>query len=126
MPDERSTKSFAVFAMLRDGLSEQIVALNPDEAEARKFARKVAVAVSEKFVRCRVRRVNMTMNETITLVFGWGREDALAGEPLEKTTLPKPYAAAYRRGFRAGFRDASRAGGEGRERRQKSHEQPEE
>jgi hypothetical protein len=111
MPDEPKATSFAVLAMLRDGLTERIVALNPNEAAAREVARKVAAVMTKEFVRCRVRQVHMTAGEIEALVFEWGRLDALGGEPLHKTGLPKLYVAAYRHGYRvgrAGTREAPR------------------
>lgn len=99
---ERAIGYFAVLAMLRDGLAERIVALNPNEAATREFARRVAARMTNEFIRYRVRQVHMTASEIEALVFEWGRLDALASEPLHKTDFPKHYAAAYRHGYRVG------------------------
>jgi hypothetical protein len=99
-----------IVAMRRADLSEATVAIEPTEAQARQTARKVAAAMRQTFVRCRVRQVSLTPSEVEAICFEWGREDALAGEPLRKIDFPKPYATAYRHGYRVGKRLTSRGG----------------
>lgn len=103
---------FAVFAMRRLDLSEYIVSLAQQEEQAQNEARNIMAGSRETFVRCRVRPVDMKVAETKAVCYEWGRLDALAGEPLVESRLPRIYALAYRRGYRAGAAEAQRIAGE--------------
>jgi hypothetical protein len=63
-----------------------------------------------KFVRCRVKSMQLTASQVKAICREWGRVDALAGVLLRPTNFPKSYDAAYRRGYRAGQREALKAG----------------
>lgn len=101
---------YVVIAMRRADLSETAVAIEPTVDKARQTAHQVAAAMPRKFIRCRVRQVNLSQSEVETICFEWGREDALAGEPLRRIDFPKTYAVAYRHGYRVGKKLARQAG----------------
>lgn len=112
MPREQARPYFAVFAMRRANWTEAIVSLNANEEGARAVAQRIVAAKSQKFVRCRVKVMHLTSSQVRAICHEWGRVDSLAGVLLRPTNFPKPYAAAYRRGYRAGLEQARRAGGE--------------
>lgn len=90
---------FAVFATRRADWSEYVVALETHEEAAHRVAQKVMGVLGRKFLRCRVRLVELTKGEVLGICRLWGRLDAMDGEPLLPTRLPREYAAAYCQGF---------------------------
>jgi hypothetical protein len=91
-----------VIATLRKDLTDRVVSLQPTPDEARREGRRIMAAMPEKFVRCRVKAMGLTRSQVEAIVFEWGREEALEGGPPQAHTLPRPYAAAYRHGYRVG------------------------
>lgn len=89
---------FAVLALKRADWSESVIALRAREADARRSAREYAVAMADKFVRCRVQPMDLTVDEIKAVCFRWGQEDARNGESA-LNTLPGVYGAEYRRGY---------------------------
>lgn len=98
---------FTVVAMSRADLSEAVVALCGNEAEAQAKSRRIAAGMRDRFVRCRIQVADLTTAQVKAICVRWGREDALNGEPLDHA-LPQPFAAAYEQGYRAGKRLAQR------------------
>lgn len=90
---------FAVVAMRRADWTEAIVAFNARKEGAQAFAQRVMAAMPQKLIRRRLRQMDLTRSQVEAICFEWGREDALDGEPLRADKLPKPYDAAYRRGY---------------------------
>jgi hypothetical protein len=91
-----------IVAMNRADLSEAIVSLHRNPEYALQVSRRLATAMSKQVVRCRIRPMDLSSSEVETICFEWGREDALAGEPLRRLDFPKPLATAYRHGYRVG------------------------
>jgi hypothetical protein len=102
--EENTMRYFAVVALRRADWTEAIVSLNAKKVGAQAFAQRVMAAMPHKFIRCRVRPVTLTAKEVAALCEQWGRDDADEGEPLRAERLPKPYDAAYRRGYHDGRR----------------------
>lgn len=92
----------AVVAMLRENLSERIVALHRSQEDAQRAALRFAAAHTSKFVRFRVKPMDLTRSQVEAICYEWGQVDAADGEPLRAERLPRPYDAPYRRGYRAG------------------------
>jgi hypothetical protein len=99
---------FAVVALRRADWTEAVVSLNAKEEGAQGVAQRVMAAMRHKFVRCRVRPMDLTRSQVAAICFEWGQADAEEGEPLRAERLPKPYAALYSRGYRAGQKLARR------------------
>jgi hypothetical protein len=89
--------------MRRSDLSEAIVALCGNHAEAQARGRRIAAGLRDRFIRCRVREAELTIAQVKQICLSWGRDDAMNGEPLDHH-LPQPFAAAYERGYRAAKR----------------------
>ncbi len=68
------------------------------------MSRCPSAAHASKFVRFRVKPMNLTRSQVEAICFEWGRVDAKDGEPLRAERLPKPYDAPYRRGYQASKR----------------------
>src|SRR5690242_18330861 len=94
--------SYVVVAMLRKSLGERIVALHRTEEKAQRVARRFAAAHSSKFVRFRVKPMDLNRSQVESICFEWGRVDAADGKPLLAERLPKPYDAVYLAGYRLG------------------------
>lgn len=95
---------FAVISLRRADWTEAVVSLNAKEEVAQQVAQRVMAAMLHKFVRCRVRPMDLTRSQVEAICYEWGRADADEGEPLRAERLPKPYDAAYRRGYHDGRR----------------------
>lgn len=95
---------FAVISLRRADWTEAVVSLNVKEAGAQAVAQRVMAAMPHKFIRCRIRPMDLTRSQIEAICFEWGRADAEDGEPLLAERLPKPYDAAYRRGYHDGRR----------------------
>jgi hypothetical protein len=98
-----------VVAMSRLDLSEAIVALCGNHAEARARGRRIAAGLKDRFFRCRVREADLTIAQVKQICVRWGRDDAMNGEPLDHN-LPQPFAAAYEEGYLAGKKLARQQG----------------
>lgn len=91
-------KTFTVVALRRADLTEAIIAWRKDEGEARRFARRCVAAMPERFARCRVQPVDLTVEQVRAICFRWGRDAARNGEPVT-SDLPGVCGEAYRRGY---------------------------
>jgi hypothetical protein len=109
MSKKRGLRCHAVLALRRADWQESIVALQGSEEDAQRVGRRIILAFSRKFFRCRVKLMQLTESQLEAICFRWGREDALERFPLTDS-LPEPYAAPYRRGHRAGLEEARRLG----------------
>ena len=101
-------RCFAVVTLRRADWTEAIVSLQKTEEGAQAVAQQMMTAKSHKFVRCRIRPMDLTKGQVEAICFRWGQADFEAGEPLRAERLPKPYDAAYRQGFRAAQEEARR------------------
>lgn len=99
---------FVVITLRRADWSEAIVSLHKVEENARTVAQQMMAAKSHKFIRCRVRPMDLTRTEVEAICYGWGQADFEAGEPLLPTKFPACYDAAYRRGYGAALEEARR------------------
>ena len=98
---------FAVFGSRVD-LGESVVALLSTEALAREIGRRL-VAQRPWLLRCRVRQVFLTFEQTAEIVERWGREDAARGQPVEYADqIMAPYREVYLAGYRAGSEGVDR------------------
>lgn len=95
-------RCFAVIALLRKGLTERIVALHRKQEDAQETAGRYAAVHTGRFIRFRVRPMDLIRSQVEAICFEWGRADAADGEPLRAERLPKPYDSSYRRGYRVG------------------------
>jgi len=96
------TLYFAVIGTRRADLSESVVALLSTEALAAEIARRL-MAWRPWLLRCRVRQVHLTYEQTAEIVELWGREDAARGQPVEYAErIMEPYKEVYLAGYRAG------------------------
>lgn len=93
-------KTFAVVALQRPALTEAVIAWRKDEEEARRFARRCVAAMPERFARCRVQPVDLTVEQVTAICFRWGQDAARDGEPVAND-LPGVCGEAYRRGYEA-------------------------
>ena len=100
---------FVVVAMIRKNMAERIVAFFRHREDAVRTARRYAAVHSGRFIRFRVRPMDLSASQVKAICYEWGRADAADGEPLRAERLPKPYDAPYRRGYRAGNKLARRA-----------------
>lgn len=91
-------KTFAVVALRRADLTEAVIAWRKDEGEARRFARRCVAAMPDRFARCRVQPVDLTVEQLKAICFRWGSEAARDGESVTNN-LPGVYGEAYRRGY---------------------------
>ena len=83
-------------------LGESVVALLSTEALAVEIACRL-VAWRPWLLRCRVRQVHLTCDQTAEIVELWGREDAARGQPVEYAErIMEPYKEVYLLGYRAG------------------------
>ena len=88
----------------RVDLGESVAALLSTEALAAEIARRL-VAWRPWLLRCRVRQVYLTYEQTAAIVEPCGREDSARGQPVayaERITPP------YREGYRAGSEGVGR------------------
>ena len=99
---EEKTLYFAVIGTRRADLSESVVALLSTETLAVEIARRL-VAWRPWLLRCRVRQVHLTYEQTAEIVEQWGREDAARGQSVEYADrIMAPYREVYLAGYRAG------------------------
>ena len=99
---EDKTLYFAVIGTRRADLGESVAALLSTEALAAEIARRLA-AWRPWLLRCQVRQVHLTYEQTAAIVEQWGREDAARGQPVEYAErIMEPYKEVYLLGHRAG------------------------
>ena len=101
---------FAAITLRRADWTEAIVSLNAKEEVALAVAQRVMAAMPHKFVRCRIKLVDLTRSQVEAICFEWGRADAEEGEPLRAERLPEPWRTVYRRGYQDGWKLARRGG----------------
>jgi hypothetical protein len=102
------TTYFAVLGTRRADLSESVVALLSTDVLAREIGRRL-VAQRTWLLRCRVRQVFLTFEQTAEIVEQWGREDAARGQPVEYAVrIMAPYREVYLAGYRAGSEGVDR------------------
>jgi hypothetical protein len=82
----------------RTDLTESIIAWRKDEGEARRFARRCVAAMPDRFARCRVQPVDLTVEQVRAICFRWGQDAARDGEPLT-SNLTGVCREAYRHGY---------------------------
>lgn len=86
---------YAVYATRRADLSEWVIALLSSAKLARRAGRTL-VAARPELVRCRVRRVHLTLQETFAIVRRWARDDVASGKlATAAERLPQPYQNVY-------------------------------
>ena len=108
MSVEETTLYFAVVGTRRADLGESVAALLSTEALAEEIARRL-VAWRPWLLRCRVRQVHLTYEQTAAIVEQWGREDAARGQPVEYADrIMQPYREVYLAGYRAGSQGVDR------------------
>ena len=108
MSVEETTLYFAVIGTRRADLSESVVALLSTEGTAREIGRRLA-AQRPWLLRCRVRQVFLTFDQTAEIVRQWGREDAARGQSVAHAEkLMPPYRGIYLAGYRAGSEGVDR------------------
>ena len=93
---------FVVVAMIRKDMTERIVAFSRCREDAVRTARRYAAVHFGRFIRFRVRPMDLSASQVKAICFEWGQDDAAMGEPLRAEKLPPPYDAFYRRGYGAG------------------------
>ncbi len=99
---EETTLYFAVVGTRRADLGESVAALLSTEGLAAEIARRL-LAWRPWLLRCRVRQVHLTYEQTAEIVEQWGREDAARGQPVEYAErIMEPYREVYLVGYRAG------------------------
>ena len=104
---EETTLYFAVIG-IRVDRAEAVVALLSTEALAREIGRRL-VAQRPWLLRCRVRRVLLTFEQTAAIVERWGREDAARGQSVAYADrIIAPYREVYLAGYRAGSEGVDR------------------
>ena len=93
---------FAVDGTRRVDLGDSVVALLSTEGMAREIGRRL-VAQRPWLLRCRVRQVFLTFEQTAEIVERWGREDAARGQSVTYADrIMAPYREVYLAGYRAG------------------------
>jgi len=96
------TVYYAVFATRRVDLSEYVAALVSTAILAREAGR-ITLAERPWLTRCRVRRVDLTREQVVEVVGGWGREDGAIRRSLcHAERLPRQFRDTYLAGYRAG------------------------
>lgn len=95
---------YAVVGTHRSDLNESVEALLSTAGLAREIGRRLVVQ-RPWLVRCRVRRVDLTYEQTAEIVCRWGREDAARGQAVEYADRIMP---PYREVYLAGYRSASK------------------
>ena len=104
----KRTMYYAVFGTRRADLSESVAALLSTDVLAREIGRRL-VAQRTWLVRCRVRQVFLTFEQTARIVERWGREDAARGQAVEYAERIMPaYREIYLAGYRAGSEGVDR------------------
>lgn len=99
---------FAVLGTNRADLAESAVALLSTEVLAREIGRRL-VAQRTWLLRCRVRQVELTFEQTAEIVERWGREDSARGQAVEYAErIMPPYREVYLAGYRAGSEGVNR------------------
>ena len=99
---------FAIDGTRRVDLGESVIALLSTEGTAREIGRRLA-AQRPWLLRCRVRQVFLTFDQTAKIVRQWGREDAVRGQPVAHAEkLMPPYRGIYLAGYRAGSEGVDR------------------
>lgn len=88
---------FAIVALKRDW-SEGVIALRVKEEDARRSAWQYAAALAGEVIRCRVRAMDLSIEEVKAICYRWGVEDAGKGGPVPHD-LPGVYGEEYQRGF---------------------------
>jgi len=102
------TMYYAVFGTRRADLAESVVALLSTDDLAREIGRRL-VAQRPGLLRCRVRQVFITFEQTARIVERWGREDAARGQPVAYAErIMAPYREVYLAGYRAGSEGVDR------------------
>lgn len=97
---------YAVYATRRADLSEWVIALLSTQALAWRAGRSL-VAHRPGLIRCRVRRVDLTLQETFDIVRQWGRDDAIRGSlATAAERLPQPYRNVYLDSYMEAYREA--------------------
>ncbi len=105
---KHSTMYFALDGTRRVDLGESIVALLPTEGMAREIGRRL-VAQRPWLLRCRVRQVFLTYDQTAEIVVLWGREDGARGQSIAHAEkIMPPYREIYLAGYRAGSEGVGR------------------
>lgn len=95
---------YAVYATKRADLSEWVIALLSTAALARRAGRTL-VATRPGLVRCRVRRVDLTLQETFAIVRQWARDDVASGKlATAAERLPQPYKNVYLDAYMEAYR----------------------
>ena len=108
MSVEETTLYFAVYGTRRADLGESVAALLSTEDFAREIGRRLA-AQRPWLLRCRVRRVFLTYEQTAEIVRRWGREDAARGQSVAYAdSIMDPYREIYLAGYRAGSQGTGR------------------
>ena len=108
MSVEDRTLYFAVIGTRRVDLGDSVAALLSTEEFAREIGRRLA-AQRPWLLRCRVRRVYLTYDQTAEIVEQWGREDAARGQPVEYAErIMEPYREVYLAGYRVGSQGIDR------------------
>lgn len=95
---------YAVYATKRADLSEWVIALLSTAALARRAGRTL-VATRPGLVRCRVRRVDLTLRETFAIIRRWARDDVAGGKlATAAERLPQPYRNVYLDAYMEAYR----------------------
>lgn len=95
---------YAVYAMRRADLSEWVIALLSNAKLARRAGRTLVVT-RPGLVRCRVRRVDLTLRETFAIVRQWARDDVARGKlATAAERLPDPYRNVYLDAYMEAYR----------------------
>ncbi len=104
----KRTMYYAVLGTNRANRAESVVALLSTKALAREIGRRL-VAQRTWLLRCRVRQVFLTFEQTARIVERWGREDAARGQAVEYAErIMPPYREVYLAGYRAGSEGVDR------------------
>lgn len=87
---------YAVYATRRSDLSDEwVIALLSTAALARRAGRTL-VDTRPGLIRCRVRRTDLTFQETFAIVRRWARDDVACGKlATAAERLPQPYRNVY-------------------------------
>ena len=99
---------FSVIGIRWVDLSESVVALLSTEALAVEIGRRLEVQ-RPWLLRCRVKQVFLTFDQTAEIVERWGREDAARGQSVAYADrIIAPYREVYLAGYRAGSEGVDR------------------
>ena len=100
---------YAVYATKRgaDLNNEWVIALLSSAKLARRAGRSF-VATRPGLVRCRVRRVDLTLQETFAIIRRWARDDVACGKlATAAERLPDPYRNVYLDAYMDAWRETN-------------------